>query len=62
MEDGSVSELCSIIPHYKIIKDFIKTEKPFIGIVKYSDGIVDVGNIIGYRPNTECEFIIEYFK
>ena len=37
-------------------------EKPLIGIVKYSDGTVDVGDLIGYRPNTECEFIIDGIK
>ena len=37
-------------------------EKPLIGIVKYSDGTVNVGDLIGYRPNTECEFIIDGIK
>jgi hypothetical protein len=34
-------------------------ERPFIGIVKYSDGTVKVGDLIGYRPRTECEFMID---
>ena len=37
-------------------------EKPLIGIVKYSDGTVNIGDLIGYRPNTECEFIIDGIK
>ena len=53
---------CFIQPIKETDSFGIKTEKPFIGIVKYSDGIVDVGNIIGYRPNTECEFIIDGVK
>ena len=33
-------------------------EKPLVGIVKYSDGTVDVGDLIGFRPNSEYEFVI----
>ena len=40
----------------------IEIEKPTIGVVKYSDGTVNIGDIIGYKPNTECEFIIDDFK
>ena len=40
----------------------IETEKPLIGVVKYSDGTVNVGDVIGYKPNTECEFIIDGVK
>ena len=47
----------------KPIKDRDKfntnTEKPNIGIVKYSDGTVEEGDIVGYKPNTECEFIVD---
>ena len=34
-------------------------ERPNVGIVKYSDGTVDVGDIIGYRPKTNSEFVFE---
>ncbi|MDB2651750.1 hypothetical protein N9Y26_00215 [bacterium] len=34
-------------------------EKPLVGIVKYSDGTVDVGDLIGFRPNSEYEFVID---
>ena len=37
----------------------IESEKPLQGIVKYSDGIVEVGDLIGYRPKTESEFIVD---
>ena len=37
----------------------IKLEKPLQGIVKYSDGTVEVGDLIGYRPKTESEFIVD---
>ena len=37
----------------------IDAERPLIGIVKYSDGTVEVNDLIGYKPKTECEFIID---
>ena len=36
-----------------------ETEESLVGIVKYSDGTVDVNSVIGFRPNSEYEFIIE---
>ena len=40
----------------------IEIEKPLIGVVKYSDGTVGVGDVIGYKPKTECEFVIDGVK
>ena len=37
----------------------IDEERPLIGIVKYSDCTVKEGDLIGYKPKTECEFIID---
>ncbi len=37
----------------------VETEKPIMGVVKYSDGTVGVGDLIGYIPKTQCEFIID---
>ena len=37
----------------------IETEKPLVGIVKYTDGTVDVNDIIGYKPKTQCEFVVD---
>ena len=36
----------------------IKQEKPLQGIVKYSDGTVNVNDIVGFTPNSEYEFVI----
>ena len=33
-----------------------------MGVVEYSDGTVDVGDLIGYKPKTECEFVIDNQK
>ena len=37
----------------------IEQEKPLQGIVKYSDGTVNVNDIIGFTPNSEYEFVID---
>ena len=37
----------------------IEKEKPLTGIVKYSDGTVNQGDLIGFRPSSEYEFIID---
>ena len=34
-------------------------EQPLVGIVKQSDGTVDVGDLVGFRPNSEYEFVID---
>ena len=35
-----------------------QTEKPLIGVVKYSDGNFNINNLVGFTPNSEYEFII----
>jgi len=37
----------------------VNIERPLIGIVKYSDGTIKENDLIGYKPKTECEFIID---
>jgi len=37
----------------------IDKERPLIGIVKYSDGTVKVGELVGFRPSSEYEFVID---
>ena len=37
----------------------IHIERPLIGIVKYSDGTVKVNELVGFRPNSEYEFVID---
>ena len=50
---------CFIKPLKKKDQFNIDEERPLIGIVKYSDGTVKEGDLIGYKPKTECEFIID---
>ena len=37
----------------------VDLEKPLQGIVKYSDGTVEVNELVGFRPSSEYEFIID---
>ena len=50
---------CFVKPLKAIDQFNIEYEKPLQGIVKYSDGTVKVGDLIGFRPNSEYEFIID---
>jgi hypothetical protein len=50
---------CFVAPLKAVDQFNIESEKPLQGIVKYSDGTVDIGDIIGYKPKTECEFIVD---
>ena len=37
----------------------VDLEKPLQGVVKYSDGTVKVNDLIGFRPKSEYEFIVD---
>tara|TARA_S200002703_G_scaffold147353_1_gene143158 strand:+ start:469 stop:1050 length:582 start_codon:yes stop_codon:yes gene_type:complete len=34
-------------------------ERPLIGVVKYTDGTVEVEDLVGFTPNSEYEFVFE---
>ena len=50
---------CFVIPLKATNKLDINKEKPLIGIIKYSDGTVEKNSLVGFRPNSEYEFIID---
>ena len=50
---------CFVNPVASTDKYSVDKEKPLVGIVKYSDGTVDKGDLIGFRPSSEYEFIID---
>jgi hypothetical protein len=37
----------------------VDAEKPLIGIVKYSDGTVRVDDLVGFKPSSEYEFVVD---
>ena len=50
---------CFVKPLKAIDQFNIESEKPLQGIVKYSDGAVEVNDLVGFRPNSEYEFIVD---
>ena len=50
---------CFVKPLKAINQFNIESEKPLQGIVKYSDGTVEVNDLVGFRPSSEYEFIVD---
>ena len=50
---------CFVKPLKAVDKFNIEKEKPLQGVVKYSDGTVNVNDLIGFTPNSEYEFIVD---
>jgi hypothetical protein len=50
---------CFVKPLKATNKFNIEAEKPLQGIVKYSDGTVNVNSLVGFTPNSEYEFIVD---
>ena len=50
---------CWVKPLKATDKFNIEQEKPLQGIVKYSDGTVNVNDIVGFTPNSEYEFVVD---
>ena len=50
---------CFVIPLKATDQFNVESEKPLQGIVKYSDGTVNVDDLVGFRPNSEYEFIVD---
>ena len=50
---------CFIQPLKAIDKFNTKLERPLIGIVKYSDGITNVGDLVGVDPVSTYEFVVD---
>ena len=50
---------CFVKPLKAIDKFNIESEKPLQGIVKYSVGTVEVNDLVGFRPSSQYEFIVD---
>ena len=50
---------CFVKPLKAVDRFNIESEKPLQGIVKYSDGAVEVNDLVGFTPNSEYEFIVD---
>ena len=50
---------CFIKPLKAVDQFNIESEKPLQGIVKYSDGTVEVNDLVGFTPISQYEFIVD---
>jgi len=50
---------CFVKPVKSTDKLSLDKEKPLVGIVKYTHGTVSEGDLVGFRPSSEYEFIID---
>ena len=50
---------CFVNPIVSTNEYNIEKETPLVGVVKYTDGNINKGEVIGFRPNSEYEFIID---
>ena len=50
---------CFVIPLKATDQFNTESEKPLQGIVKYSDGTVEVNELVGFRPSSEYEFVVD---
>ena len=50
---------CFVAPVKSTEKLSVDKEKPLVGIVKHTDGTVNKGDLVGFRPSSEYEFIID---
>ena len=50
---------CFVKPLKAVDQFNIESEKPLQGIVKYTDGTIEVNSLVGFTPNSEYEFIVD---
>ena len=54
------------MPGYSFVQPIVsnnnltsEAEQPLVGIVKHTDGRAELNSLVGFRPNTECEFVVD---
>ena len=50
---------CFVKPIKAVDQFNTEQERPLIGVVKYSNKVVEVGDLVGFRPSSEYEFVVE---
>ena len=53
------------MPGFSFVKPLVsidklrnQTERPLVGVIKYSDGSYNKKELVGFTPNSEYEFIV----
>ena len=55
----SLDGYCFVKPIKPYNKLSIESEEPLMGIVKYTDGSVEKDSLVGFKPSSEYEFILD---
>jgi len=55
----AVNGYCFVAPIKSTDNLNTNKEEPLVGIAKYTDGTVEEGDLIGFRPKSEYEFIVD---
>ena len=50
---------CFVQPLKAVDQFNIESERPLLGIVKYSDGLTEVGDLVGFDPVSTYEFVVD---
>jgi len=50
---------CFVKPLRAVGQYDTEAERPLIGIAKYTDGTVQKNDLVGFRPNSEYEFVVD---
>ena len=50
---------CFVKPLKAVDQFNIESEKPLQGIVKYSSDTVNIGDLVGFKPSSEYEFVVD---
>ena len=50
---------CFVIPLKATDQFNTESEKPLQGIIKYTDGTIEVNSLVGFTPNSEYEFVVD---
>ena len=50
---------CFVQPLKAVDQFNIESERPLLGIVKYSDGVTEVGDLVGFDPVSTYEFVVD---
>ena len=54
-----VKGYCFVKPLKATDKFNTEYEKPLMGVIKYTDGAFETGDLVGFTPNSEYEFVID---
>ena len=59
---SSLKGFCFVKPIKCLDKLSTEKEQPLVGVAKYTDGTVNAGDLIGFNPGGEYEFVIDKQK